>query len=186
MNGQKKQFIVICVFLVVCIAAYFVLKSYQEKTLEKEQKQAESEKITVIQIDSSTVTSFSYQLDGTGLVFEKEEDTWYYEKDHSIPIDQDAVTAMLSMVKKVTASEELKDVKDQAEYGLGQPSNVLKFCTEDGEKTITIGMKNEITGQYYLTGSKSGSVYLTDTDLSASFGKTVEELTVQEESEEKE
>lgn len=170
----------------VCVAAYVALKRYQEKVQEEERNQAESEKITAIEIDSSTVTSFSYQMDGTELVFEKESDTWYYQPDHSIPIDQDAVTAMLSVVKKVTASEELKDVENQAEYGLDQPSNVLKFYTEDGEETVTLGMKNEITGQYYLTGSKSDSIYLTDTDVSSSFGKTIEELTAQEESVEKE
>lgn len=44
MDGQKKQFIGICVLVVLCVAAYFGLKAYNDKTAEKKQQEADSKK----------------------------------------------------------------------------------------------------------------------------------------------
>ena len=94
MDGQKNQFIGICVLVVLCVAAYFGLKNYNEKAAEKAQKEEESKKIEAVSIDKDTVISFSYQVEGNTLTFEKQDDTWYYQPDHSINIDQDAISTM--------------------------------------------------------------------------------------------
>lgn len=181
MNKQKKQLIGLCLLLVICAGAYLGLKTYNEKAEEKEQQQAERETATAVQVDSDKVVFFSYQSGGETLTFEKEEDTWYYQPDHSIKIDQSSIASMLSAVAEITAQEKLENVKDTAEYGFEEPLNALQFETSEGSYTVTLGMKNEITGQYYVKNSQSDTVFLIDTDLSAVFSKTVEELTAQEE-----
>lgn len=181
MNKQKNQLIGLCLFLVVCAGAYMGLKTYNEKAQEKEQQKTESETVTAVEVDNDAVTSFSYQSAGETLTFEKEDDTWYYQPDHSIPIDQNGITSMLSAVAKVTTQEKFKDVEDTAEYGFDEPLNVLQFETAEGSYTVTLGMKNEVTSQYYVRNSESDMVYLIDTDLSSTFAKTVEELTAEEE-----
>lgn len=181
MDGQKKQFIGICILVLVCVAAYFGLKAYNEKAAEKEQKEAEEKQIDAVTIEKDKVKAFSYQAAGTTITFEKEEDTWYYQGDHSIKIDQDAVSAMLDAVAKVTAEEKLENVEDTSEYGFDSPTNVLTFQMEDGTRTITIGMQNEITDEYYIMDNNSNAIYVVTTDLNTTFSKSVEDMTAVEE-----
>lgn len=181
MDGQKKQFIGICVLVIVCVAAYFGLKTYNEKAAEQEQKEEESKKIEAVSIDKDAVKSFSYQIDGNTITFEKEEDTWYYQPDHSINIDQDAISTMLDAVTAVTAEEKLENVEDTSEYGFDSPTNVLTFTMEDGTRTITIGMQNEITSEYYIMDNNSSAIYVVETNLNTTFSKSVEDVIVEEE-----
>lgn len=177
MNGQKKQFIGICVLVVLCVAAYFGLKTYNAKTTEKEQKEEESKKIEAVKIDKEKVNAFSYQLNGTTITFEKDGDTWYYQPDHSINIDQDKINTMLAAVADVTSEEKLENVEDTSEYGFDNPTNVLTFTMEDGTRTITIGMQNEITNQYYIMDNNSDTIYIVDSSMSTAFSKSVEDMT---------
>ncbi|MBU5472340.1 DUF4340 domain-containing protein [Roseburia sp. MSJ-14] len=177
MNGQKKQFIGICVLVVLCVAAYFGLKTYNAKTTEKEQKEEESKKIEAVKIDKEKVNAFSYQLNGTTITFEKDGDTWYYQPDHSINIDQDKINTMLAAVADVTSEEKLENVEDTSEYGFDNPTNVLTFTMGDGTRTITIGMQNEITNQYYIMDNNSDTIYIVDSSMSTAFSKSVEDMT---------
>lgn len=180
MDGQKKQFIGICVLVILCVAAYFGLKTYNEKATEKEQKEEESKKIEAVSVDKDAVKSFSYRLEGNIITFEKEEDTWYCQSDHNISINQDTIDAMLDAVTEVTVEEKLENVEDTSEYGFDSPTNVLTFTMEDGTRTITIGMQNEITGEYYIMDNNSSAIYVVETDLSATFSKSVDDVTVEE------
>ncbi len=183
MDGQKKQFIGICILVVLCVAAYFGLKIYNEKVAEKEQQEAEDKKIEAVSIDKEKVKSFSYQMEGNTLTFEKEEDIWYEKEDHSINIDQDAISTMLDAVTEVTAEEKLENVEDISEYGFDSPTNVLTFEMEDGTRTITIGMQNEITNEYYIMDNNSDAIYVVKTNLNATFSKSVADMTAEEEEE---
>ena len=167
--------------MIVCVAAYFGLKTYNEKAAEQEQKEEESKKIEAVSIDKDAVKSFSYQIDGNTITFEKEEDTWYYQPDHSINIDQDAISTMLDAVTAVTAEEKLENVEDTSEYGFDSPTNVLTFTMEDGTRTITIGMQNEITSEYYIMDNNSSAIYVVETNLNTTFSKSVEDVIVEEE-----
>lgn len=184
MDGQKKQFIGICILVVLCVAAYFGLKTYNEKAAEKEQQEAEDKKIEAVSIDKEKVKSFSYQVNGNTITFEKEEDTWYYKDDHSINIDQDAISTMLNATVEVTAEQKLENVEDIGEYGFDSPTNVLTFEMEDGTRTITIGMQNEITSEYYIMDNNSNAIYVVQTNLNTTFSKSVEDVTAEEEEEE--
>lgn len=184
MDGQKKQFIGICILVVLCVAAYFGLKVYNEKAAEKEQQEAEEKKIEAFSIDKEKVNSFSYQVDGNTITFEKEEDIWYCKEDHSISIDQDAISTMLESAAEVTAEQKLENVEDISEYGFDSPTNVLTFEMEDGTRTITIGMQNEITSEYYIMDNNSNAIYVVQTNLNATFSKSVEDVTAEEEEEE--
>lgn len=183
MDGQKKQFIGICILVVLCVAAYFGLKVYNEKAAEKEQQEAEEKKIEAFSIDKEKVNSFSYQVDGNTITFEKEEDIWYYKEDHSISIDQDAISTMLESAAEVTAEQKLENVEDISEYGFDSPTNILTFEMEDGTRTITIGMQNEITSEYYIMDNNSDAIYVVQTNLNATFSKSVEDVTAEEEEE---
>ena len=83
---------------------------------------------------------------------------------------------MLQAVTDVTADEKLEEVKDNKEYGFDRPLNILTFEMEDGTRTITIGMKNDITSQYYIMDNNSEAIYIVDKDLETPFSKSLEDM----------
>ncbi|MEG0961709.1 MAG: DUF4340 domain-containing protein [Lachnospiraceae bacterium] len=180
MDRQKKQLLIICVLFLVSLGTYFGLKAYHNSETEQEKEKTKNETVTAIKVDSKKVNAFSYQIEGTELTFEKQEDIWYYQPDHNIKIDQNSMTSMLSSVNKLTTTQKLTKGSNPDEYGFQNPQNVLTFETDQGTYTVTLGMKNEVTGQYYVKNSESDTIYLIDTDLNTTFSKTVEQVTAVE------
>ncbi len=83
----------------------------------------------VTDIATEDVKAFSYQYNNETLSFGKEDDTWYYEADKSIALDQDAVETLVTTAAQLTADREIKDYEDLSEYGLEAPSNTITLTT---------------------------------------------------------
>lgn len=180
MQRQKKQFVMILILLVVCLGAFLGVRYHNQKQEEKEASEREAEKITVTELDTDKITAFSYDLDGVRLSFTKSGDDWLYEGDKEIDIDENTVSAMLTSVASLTASETIAEYDDLSAYGLDHPSNTIELTTEDGTTTLYVGNENPILDQYYLKTGDSDTVYLVDSSLSSQFHKTMEELTAEE------
>lgn len=184
MDKQKKQFIVLCVILVAFAAVFFGLKEFAKYQEEKEAEKEEAAKITALTLEADEITEFSYQYKGETITFVKEEDTWYYKDDTSISIIQSSIETMLSKVEKIIAEQQIADPEDISQYGFDEPQNVISLQMGDDTITVTIGMENEITSQYYMMISGDDSVYLTDSTVYSGFQKSVEDVTEEEEEEE--
>ncbi len=183
MRKQKKQFILLFVVLMVFCGAFFGLRAFNQQQKEQEDAEKQAEKITVVSLKADEITEFSYQKDEKEVSFVKEEGTWYDQNDRTIPIVQTMISTMLSNVEKVTADQEIADVQDVSEYGFDQPENVIRLKMADGkEHTITIGMYNSMTSQYYMMVDEDTRVYLTDGTVYSAFQKSVEDLTEEVES----
>lgn len=65
---------------------------------------------------------------------------------------------------------------DTAEYGFDAPVNVITFTTAAGKTTLTLGMENPVTGQYYLQKDGGGEIYLIPSTLEAGFSTTLDEM----------
>ena len=59
----------------------------------------------VTDITTEDVKAFSYQYNNETLSFVKEDDTWYYEADKSIALDQDAVETLVTTAAQLTADQ---------------------------------------------------------------------------------
>lgn len=177
MKKQKRQFIILCVVLVAFCGTFFGLKAFNKHQEEKEAQKEEDEKITVTGMSADKVTEFSYQNSGEEITFVKEDDTWYYQADKSVSIKQTSITSMLSNVGTITAGQKLEAPEDISEYGFDEPQNVIRLKGTDQELTITIGMYNSMTSQYYLMVSGDDSVYLVDSTIYTAFQKSVEDVT---------
>lgn len=183
MQKQKKQMIVIIIILILFVAAYFGMRSYNAKQEEKEAAETEAEKIYVTELKKDDITAFSYQTDGETLSFVKEEDTWKCENDETLTLDETAISTMLSTVATLEAAESVEDAGELSEYGFDTPTNVITLTTEKGTTTLTIGMNNSITDQYYMTKDGDDSLYLVSSGVPAAFEKTLADLEAEEETE---
>ena len=177
MKKQKRQFIILCVVLVAFCGTFFGLKAFNMHQEEKEAQKEEDEKIKLTGMSADKVTEFSYQNNGEEITFVKEDDTWYYQADKSVSIKQTSITSMLSNVGTITAGQKLEAPEDISEYGFDEPQNVIRVKGTDQELTITIGMYNSMTSQYYLMVSGDDSVYLVDSTIYTAFQKSVADVT---------
>lgn len=94
--------------------------------------------------------------------------------------------AIAEKLSALEAEELVEEPQDLAEYGLDAPLNILTFTTDAGSVTLTVGMQNPVTSQYYLTKSGDDALYLMDSGFLSSFEKSAEELKAAEESTPKE
>ncbi len=186
MEKQKRQFTVVLAVLVVLVLVYFGIRFYNQKKEEREEEQEAAETITVTDFDVKDVTAFSYQLDGQTLSYTKEGEDWLYDGDNTLDLDEDVVETMLSSADSLTAEEALEEYDSLADYGLDTPANTIVITTPDGTTTLLVGNSNEITGEYYVMKEGSDDVYLVGTALDNTFGKAVEDLLEEEETEDTE
>ena len=181
MKKQKRQFIILCAVLVAFCGAFFGLKAFNKHQEEKEAQEEEDQKISLDGMSAETITEFSYKKSGEEITFVKEDDTWYYQADKAVNIAQTSISTMLSNVKTITADQKIEKPEDISEYGFDEPQNVIRLKGTDQELTITVGMYNSMTSQYYLMLSGDDNVYLVGSTVHNAFNKSVEDVTEEEE-----
>ena len=175
MQKQKKQMIVLVILLILLILAYAGVHFYSKKQEEKESAKAEAEKIRATDMEVSDITQFSYVLDGTTLSFTKNGTEWTYDGDQSIDIDESALETLLKKSAAITATDEVTEYDNLADFGLDNPANTVTLKTDAGLTTIYIGSQNEITSEYYLKTGDSDTIYVVDSATATCFDKAVEE-----------
>ena len=183
MKKQKKQLIALCILLLICIVAWVGLTKWNKSQEQKKQEEEEASKVTVTDVNTEDVNAFSYQYNNETLSFVKEDDTWYYEADKSISLDQDTMETLIATTAQLTAEQEIKDYEDLSEYGLETPSNTITLTTGDGTTTLLIGNKNDMLSQYYVKTNQSDSIYLAGSAVYTTYQKGIADLSVTESTE---
>lgn len=183
MKKQKKQLIALCILLLICIVAWVGLTKWNKSQEQKKQEEEEASKVTVTDVNTEDVNAFSYQYNNETLSFVKEDDTWYYEADKSISLDQDTMETLVATTAQLAAEQEIKDYEDLSEYGLETPSNTITLTTGDGTTTLLIGNKNDMLSQYYVKTNQSDSIYLAGSAVYTTYQKGIADLTVTESTE---
>ena len=89
MKKQKIQFIVILIVLAVLIAATFGMKWYNKNKEEEKTAEEEASTIYISKVDVDTITAFSYEVDHVTYTFTKDGDTWTYDGDTSLDMDEE-------------------------------------------------------------------------------------------------
>lgn len=176
MQKQKKQMILVLVLLVLFCGAYAGIRIYNDKQADKEAKEAEAAKTYITKIKQEEITAFSYQNADQTLQFVKEDDTWISQNDASIKLDQSAVKSMLETISELEAEEVVETSEELSTYGFDKPMNVITVTTAEGTTTLTVGMENTITNQYYLRKNKEDTLYLVSGTFMSGFSKTLEDL----------
>lgn len=171
MKKQKMQLFVMLGLLLLCLLAYILLMQHGKKiqAAEEETAAGESAKETVCQLDADSITAFSYQLDGTTYSYTKNGETWTYDGDVSMDLDEDKITSLLTAVTMVTCDDRIDDTEDLAQFGLDQPSNVITVHTDEKDTVISIGGYNDIAGCYYFMTNESQQIYVGNPSVCESF-----------------
>ena len=182
MQKQKKQFMIAVLVLAALALCYLGLRYYNTKQEEKEQEEEEAATIKVTDDSSEDVTEWSFQYNGTTLSFAKNDsDEWYDTADESVKLDQDLISGLLTNITSVIAEDEVTDYEALSDYGMDAPEVVVSYTTEEGSKTLSFGMTNEVLSKDYMMLEGNDTIYLVGTTVKSAFEITVDDLIATEE-----
>ena len=156
MDRKKKKTIILLVMILLLIVANGAASAWNDKSEKKKEKEAEASKIYLT--DAGDIIAYSYSDGNQNMSFTKVDDTWEYDEDNEIPMNQDTVQSTADAIRQMEAVRELKNPDQLSDYGLDKPSYTIQFQDNDGVTTeILIG--NGAGENYYATVGDSGKVY---------------------------
>ena len=162
MDRKKKKTIILLVMILLLIVANGVASAWNDKSEKKKEKEAEASKIYLT--DAGDITAYSYSDGNQNMSFTKVDDTWEYDEDNEIPVNQDTVQSTADAIRQMEAVRELENPDQLSDYGLDKPSYTIRFQDNDGVTTeILIG--NGAGENYYATVGDSGKVYTISSDF---------------------
>lgn len=162
MDRKKKKTIILLVMILLLVVANGVASAWNDKSEKKKEKEAEASKIYLT--DAGDITAYSYSDGNQNMSFTKEDDTWEYDEDNEIPVNQDTVQSTADAIRQMEAVRELENPDQLSDYGLDKPSYTIQFQDNDGVTTeILIG--NGAGENYYATVGDSGKVYTISSDF---------------------
>ena len=160
---KGKRLIAALVVLVLCIGGYLLVKSLDLKQVKEEDPEY------VIQVDSAEITNFSFVRDGQTLSFTKKDDTWNYDGDESLTMNQTSMKSMAAVLAEVEAEQILTEHEDLSEYGLDSPSNTITFTAGGETKMIFVGNENKAASGVYAMMDGDDTIYLISETLPNKF-----------------
>ena len=162
MDRKKKKTIILLVMILLLIVANGAASAWNDKSEKKKEKEAEASKIYLT--DAGDIIAYSYSDGNQNMSFTKVDDTWEYDEDNEIPVNQDTVQSTADAIRQMEAVRELENPDQQSDYGLDKPSYTIQFQDNDGVTTeILIG--NGAGENYYATVGDSGKVYTISSDF---------------------
>ena len=176
MKKKKVQMIVLVIAALLCVGAYFLIRSLD---LEEETEETET---VITDFSSEDVTELTVSGD-ISLDFTREDGEW---KEKSIPdeaIVQGEVDTLVSRISSLATTETVLEApSDLSEYGLSEPFRTVTATLSD-QTSVTVHMGNEssLLGKYYIQVEGDDNVYLISAYIVSGFEKTPEDFIEEEE-----
>ncbi len=156
MKRYKKLGILLCMLVVICVAA-FAVSRHEEK---KEKIQNSNE--TILSIDKDDVTALSWEYEDHSYAFHK-DGSWVYDSDSDFPVSQDEIDTLLDVFSSFDVAFTIDDVEDYSQYGLDDPTCTIKLTAGDKDYEVKLGDYSKMDEQRYVSIG-DGKVYLAAND----------------------
>jgi hypothetical protein len=162
---KKNKLFVLMVIIGVLLIVYLGISGIQNYQERKKEKADEAAQIQLVSGDA--LSEISYSNGAESMSFVKENDSWYYDADHEIPIKQSSLESLESSLTGLAAVRELEDPDALSDYGLTSPQYEISFTDSDGAShTLHIGDAAE--DNYYASLDEESQVYTITSDLADS------------------
>lgn len=152
MKRAKRLYVLLGVLVVVCIAAFAVVKH------EERQEEIRNSGEIVLEIDPETVDALSWEYESESLAFHKDE-TWQYDEDAAFIIEE---------------------VTDYSQYGLDNPVCTIHLSAGEEDYEIKLGNYSTMDSQRYLS-TGDGNVYLVEDDPMEDYEITIRDMIANDE-----
>lgn len=152
MNKQKRLFIILVVVLIVCLAGYMGLLHYNK--YKSDDSESESTSVEALSIESSTVRSFSFDINGEQYTFSRVQAAG----DKSI---EDSTEKSEESISSGTDSTE---ESESSETEASETEDVQWVCDNDPELKLNTSKITTMLG--CITSITASEKFDADTDVS--------------------
>lgn len=169
MTWKERRTITIlsAILAVLCIALLIVLGIRYRASRAEAAGDGDEEAAASLITAQNEYTALSYYNGSATLSFSLDEDgSWVWNDDLSFPLDDTAVTAIISELSSLTPQQTIKDGDTLENYGLDSPTATLTATTaRDEVLTIALGKTTTDGDSYYMlmNGDESTVYIIADT-----------------------
>ena len=126
MNKQKRLFIILVVVLIVCLAGYMGLLHYNK--YKSDDSESESTSVEALSIESSTVRSFSFDINGEQYTFSRVQAAGDKSIEDSTEESEESISSGTDSTEE-SESSETEDVQWVCDNDPELKSNTSKITT---------------------------------------------------------
>lgn len=173
MKRAKRLYVLLGVLVVVCIAAFAVVKH------EERQEAIRNSGEIVLEIDPETVDALSWEYESESLAFHKDE-TWQYDEDAAFPVSEEKIQELLEPFQALEAAFIIEEVTDYSQYGLDNPVCTIHLSAGEEDYEIKLGNYSTMDSQRYLS-TGDGNVYLVEDDPMEDYEITIRDMIANDE-----
>lgn len=173
MKRAKRLYVLLGILVVVCIAAFAVVKH------EERQEEIRNSGEIVLEIDPETVDALSWEYESESLAFHKDE-TWQYDEDAAFPVSEEKIQELLEPFQALDAAFIIEEVTDYSQYGLDNPVCTIHLSAGEEDYEIKLGNYSTMDSQRYLS-TGDGNVYLVEDDPMEDYEITIRDMIANDE-----
>lgn len=175
MRKKNKGILILLAVLILLVAVYFGLRTWNAQQEEKAQGEQEAATVHVTDTSAEDIVSLKFNVGNGGLEFSKEDDQWYYTPDKDFPLQQSYPEDMAETVGSITAGRELTDGDSIDAYGLDEPAYTIEYTDADGNTTELLF--GDMTGDdYYVMLNGNDTVYTVNSSVIDPFNYTLDDM----------
>ena len=169
-----KSLVVLLAICILLAAVFFTCLFITDKSENVQTTSTENVRKLIKQFSSDNIESIEFPIDGKIITLCKENDEWIISNDGDTPINQTAVSSILSEITPLLAIREIGQYS-YSDYGLDSPSLTVSVSVNNENINLIFG--NEISrynGYYFTLGD--GNIYIVDEELYNCFNIEMSEL----------
>ena len=175
MRKKNKGILILLAVLILLVAVYFGLRTWNAQQEEKAQEEQEAATVHVTDTSAEDIVSLKFNVGNGDLEFGKEDDQWYYTPDKDFPLQQSYPEDMAETVGSITAGRELTDGDSIDAYGLDEPAYTIEYTDADGNTTELLF--GDMTGDdYYVMLNGNDTVYTVNSSVIDPFNYTLDDM----------
>ena len=152
MNKQKRLFIILVVVLIVCLAGYMGLLHYNK--YKSDDSESESTSVEALSIESSTVRSFSFDINGEQYTFSRVQAAG----DESIEYSTEEAG------ESISSGTDSTEESESSETEASETEDVQWVCDNDPELKLNTSKITTMLG--CITSITASEKFDADTDVS--------------------
>ena len=175
MRKKNKGILILLAVLILLVAVYFGLRTWNAQQEEKAQEEQEAATVHVTDTSAEDIVSLKFNVGNGDLEFSKEDDQWYYTPDKDFPLQQSYPEDMAETVGSITADRELTDGDSVDAYGLDEPAYTIEYTDADGNTAELLF--GDMTGDdYYVMLNGNDTVYTVNSSVIDPFNYTLDDM----------
>lgn len=172
---QRRSIILWSLGVLLLLGCYlFLLKQNQENNNQDDGR-------IVYKLEKDSINRLEFAGRDGQIILVKEQDGWKYEMDKTFLLNERFIESMLDKTAILRADRLVSQGREHfGEYGLEEPSNVIRVDAGSLQKVIYLGNRNSTTGDCYMSVEGSDQIFTVDSTFPTLFSIGINDMASRE------